>query len=78
MFFIGLDIGTTSICGVLYDTLHDKVVRELHGENHFLREQASDRIRRRLLLLPGEYWRIFLRTYVCRAKRVVREAGNKA
>ncbi len=36
MFFIGLDIGTTSICGVLYDTLHDKVVRELHGENHFL------------------------------------------
>lgn len=36
MFFIGLDIGTTSICGVLYDALHDKVVRELHGENRFL------------------------------------------
>lgn len=36
MFFIGIDIGTTSICGVLYDSLHDKVVKELHGENHFL------------------------------------------
>lgn len=36
MFFIGIDIGTTSICGVLYDSLHDKVAKELHGENHFL------------------------------------------
>lgn len=36
MFFIGIDIGTTSICGVLYDAGHDKVVRELHGENRFL------------------------------------------
>lgn len=36
MFFIGIDIGTTSICAVLYDSVHDKVVKELHGENHFL------------------------------------------
>lgn len=36
MLFIGIDIGTTSICGVLYDPIQDKVVRELHGENHFL------------------------------------------
>lgn len=36
MFFIGIDIGTTSICAILYDSGHDKVVKELHGENHFL------------------------------------------
>ncbi len=36
MLFIGIDIGTTSICGVLYDPVQDKVVREFHGENHFL------------------------------------------
>lgn len=36
MLFIGIDIGTTSICGVLYDPIQDKVVREFHGENHFL------------------------------------------
>ncbi len=36
MLFIGIDIGTTSICGVLYDSAHDKTVKELHGENHFL------------------------------------------
>lgn len=40
MFFIGIDIGTTSICGVLYDSLHDKVVKELHGENHFLQGEG--------------------------------------
>ena len=36
MFYIGIDIGTTSICGVLYDPAHDQVVKELHGQNRFL------------------------------------------
>lgn len=40
MLFIGIDIGTTSVCGVLYDPVQDKVVREFHGENHFLKGEG--------------------------------------
>lgn len=40
MFFIGIDIGTTSICGVLYDSVHVQAVKEVHGENHFLQGEG--------------------------------------
>lgn len=40
MFFIGIDIGTTSICAVLYDSLQNQAVKELHGENHFLQGEG--------------------------------------
>lgn len=36
MVSVGIDIGTTSICVILYDGQTDKIMKEFHGENHFL------------------------------------------
>lgn len=58
MFLIGIDIGTTSVCGVLYDPLQDKVVKERHAENHFLpgegfRQDPEELVRISQSLLEG-------------------------
>lgn len=58
MFFIGIDIGTTSICGVLYDAVQDKVVKERHEENHFVpgegfRQDPEEIVRTAQHLLAG-------------------------